>query len=86
MILSDYFRNIELTSLFSDNMDSSERLRLVINSCNVPLVIDKRTIGDGNCFPRGIVQQLQRREVKRWMTVNKPIAYTTSHVNLRKNV
>ena len=67
-------------------MDSSERLRLVINSCNVPLVIDKRTIGDGNCFPRGIVQQLQRREVKRWMTVNKPIAYTPSHVNLRKNV
>ena len=64
-------------------MDSLKR---AIASCNVPLLFDSVTIGDGNCLPRSLFQQCQRPSVRKWLMEYNPLKIPNSHSDLRSRL
>ena len=63
-----------------DKLDES------ILRCNVPLKRDAYTLGDGNCFPRSIIQQCERYDVQKWLTEQRPWKIASSYHDLRLRV
>ena len=63
-----------------------DQLDLAIVRCKVALIRDEETPGDGNCFPRAIIQQCERNEVKEWMREHEPLKIASSHHDLRVKV
>ena len=57
---------------------SGDRIMDAVRRVGLPLKLDRRTIGDGNCWHRAIIQQSQR--------VSVGIAGLTSHGDLRARV
>ena len=41
-----------------------DELKNTIETCGLPLKLDDITGGDGNCWVRGVVQQLERTEIQ----------------------
>ena len=51
----------------------AERILAGVERAELPLRLDRETEGDGNCFPRAVVQQPQREEVAReWAVAGQP--------------
>ena len=63
-----------------------DELDKAISRCGVPLKRDKNTAGDGNCFPRSIVQQCERKVVCEWLKENNPLKIASSYHDLRRKV
>ena len=63
-----------------------ERLDESILRCKVSLKRDASTLGDGNCFPRSIIQQCERYEVRKWLEEHRPWKIASSHNDLRLKV
>ena len=63
-----------------------DELDKAILRCGVPLKRDKNTAGDGNCFPRSIVQQCERKVVCEWLRENNPLKIASSYHDLRRKV
>lgn len=62
---------------------TSHRLVQKAKELNLNWQVDVETLGDGNCFYRGVVQQCQRQEV--WTSL-KPSCRNLTHLQLRANV
>ena len=60
-------------------------IRNAISRCQQPLRLDEITRGDGNCFPRAVVQQCRRPEVHENIENNKKIS-TRDFMSLRNAV
>ena len=63
---------------YSQQYQSGDRIMDAVRRVGLPLKLDRRTIGDGNCWHRAIIQQAQR--------VSVGIAGLTSHGDLRARV
>ena len=63
---------------YGQQYQSGDRIMDAVRLVGLPLKLDRRTIGDGNCWHRAIIQQSQR--------VSVGIAGLTSHGDLRARV
>ena len=64
-------------------MDS---LKEAIRRCNLSLVFDNITPGDGYCLPYALVQQCRLPAVRAWLEQNNPDTNTRTHSGLRRAV
>jgi hypothetical protein len=48
-----------------------------ISKCQLHMIMDEITQGDGNCFPRAVMQQCKRQEIKN--SINKNIKMKVNH-------
>ena len=62
----------------------AQQLEEVIIQTELPFKLDQITIGDGNCFPRAIVQQSQRNPVKDYLRSRQ--ANFRTYMELKKGV
>ena len=63
-----------------------DRLDQSILRCDVPLFRDEYTPGDGNCFPRSMIQQCERDEVRKWLRDHRPWKIAINYHDLRMRV
>ena len=72
------------TESYWEEQTYSEMFLTAIGRAQLPLRLDEDTIGDGNCFPRAMVQQFQRPQVKLFLQsrgINIP-----DYMSLRRKV
>ena len=62
-----------------------EEIRNAIARCQLHLKFDDFTVGDGNCFPRAVVQQCRRLEINTNLTENRKTK-TKHYMNVRAAV
>ena len=72
------------TESYGEDQTYAEMFLTAIGRAQLPLRLDEDTIGDGNCFPRAMVQQFQRPQVKLFLQsrgINIP-----DYMSLRRKV
>ena len=52
-----------------------------ISRCQLHMMLDSITEGDGNCFPRAVVQQCKRQEIQKNIENSKKKYTQSFHVN-----
>ena len=62
----------------------AQQIEEIIRQTELPFKLDETTIGDGNCFPRAVLQQSQRNLVKNYLR-NRQVNLRT-YMELKKNV
>lgn len=62
----------------------AQQIEEIIRQTELPFKLDEITIGDGNCFPRAVLQQCQRNLVKNYLR-NRQVNLRT-YMELKKNV
>ena len=62
----------------------AQEIQEIIRQTELPFKLDEITIGDGNCFPRAVLQQCQRKLVKNYLR-NRQVNLRT-YMELKRNV